>query len=700
MSEQMCRFCHNYVKIAYYCQECGTSCCSDCLHENKFEFLICQDCKSKNIEILDSEKKKICKDCGKENIVKVNQVLKSCPKCNSHQIINIYEKKEELEKKFLETIKDIRLFINPINEILNKLYKIRQKIYKARDPPIKCYQFPKMESDLLALFKLFIYVKNTVYEKINHHLHHLDQNKEYFFDIYSQPNSNLTIFEGLLENLLRNYNSIKEFITTNVKTFNESVVPFEKNLQFIDKINLYFTTYKKFLSLAENEKPVYAIYAKLVNGLNTQDKFKKNKGILFITNLDLSFVHKYGVGKKKQELIFKAPVQDLIRIKEKGKIFKKLYLEFEYGKYEFTFPPNAISRVIEYILLARTFDESTIIDNESTKKLQRIDIELNDLINFIDTSINSFISLKCQYNKGYEKFNNYNNFLTQKVNYQGSPILYKPNQNPPQNIYHPNLNLSQLWPNQQFLANIKNNIIPESLKIYPDFNYPPYIRTPVDQFPNDLNPLQHYLSSNQNINDFFIQDLHNPNRFQNYRPQRLNLYSNDISDYEQKNLLMRKLGQTQKFNYLPPDQANFINSPSINNISNPILDNHLNFHRDEPYFQDYRRNHLSDLFDPDNLLMENTYKSNKKIFKLDKEKRNRLFELDKEKYSLNETLKTLDAKFDQGVISEVDYFRTFKNLQKEIYLIEKKIESLREELEEIEAIKKNSRNFEKKRYFT
>jgi hypothetical protein len=75
-------------------------------------------------------------------------------------------------------------------------------------------------------------------------------------------------------------------------------------------------------------------------------------------------------------------------------------------------------------------------------------------------------------------------------------------------------------------------------------------------------------------------------------------------------------------------------------------------------------------------------------------------ELSKERYSLKETLKKLDAKFDQGIISEVDYFKTFKNLQKEIYLIEKKINTLQENLEEVEELKRSSRNFDNKRFYT
>jgi hypothetical protein len=106
------------------------------------------------------------------------------------------------------------------------------------------------------------------------------------------------------------------------------------------------------------------------------------------------------------------------------------------------------------------------------------------------------------------------------------------------------------------------------------------------------------------------------------------------------------------------------------------------------------------LFDSEYIPPNNSYRHKRKLFKLDKEKHKKMLELDKERYSLKETLKKLDTKFDQGIISEVDYFKTFKNLQKEIYLIEKKIQSLQDNLEEIEEIKRSSRNFDKKRFYS
>ncbi|MFW9876926.1 MAG: hypothetical protein ACFFG0_27855, partial [Candidatus Thorarchaeota archaeon] len=662
-----------YVQLTYYCEDCGANCCSDCLNEKKIDFYTCQECNSKNIEIFESDKKKRCKDCDNENIIKVNQLLKSCPKCGSHKIINIYEKKEELEKNFLELIKNTRLFINPLREALDKLFIIQQEVKKARDPPIRCYHFPKMESDLLALFKLFVYVQNTLFDKINAHFHQIILYKEYFFDIYTQPNSNIAIIEGIFDNLLRSHNSINDFVFSNIKTFKESISSFEDNLKFIEKIILYFSTYKKLIKLAEKEKPVYAIYAKLVNGLNTEDRFKKDKGILFITNLDLSFIHEYGVRKKKRVLTFKAPVRDLIRIKEKGKVFKKLYIEFEYGKYEFTLPSNALSRVIEYILLARTFDESTVYDSKSAIKLQRVDINLNELVNFIEESINSFFSLKCQYNKSSQKISSYNHIFPQNYNIQPNQIPFSMPQSRNHGVPFLDHNFGQNGINPQLMQN-------------PNNQYFPYYLSGDGQFPqgvyNHINSLNHYQEPNLNQSKFFPQNFINPNRFQNYNPQKINPNYMDFCDVEERDVLTRNLKQKEGFNQLYSNQVN----PEILN--------------DRYIFQDFNKNHLSELFDSNNTLIQPSYRHKRKLFKLDREKHEKMLELEKERYSLKATLKKLETKFDQGSISESDYFRTYRNLNKEIYIIDNKIQNLQQSLDELESLKQNSKNFDNKRFYT
>ncbi|MHA2181301.1 MAG: hypothetical protein ACXAAH_07745 [Promethearchaeota archaeon] len=672
MSEQICRFCQRYVKLAYYCEDCGVSCCSDCLHEKKVDFYTCQECNSKNIENSDSEKRKVCAECGKENIIKTHQLLKSCPKCGSHKIINIYEKKEDLEKEFLDLIKHSRQFINPLREILNKLVNLKQEIEEARNLPIRCYHFPKMESDLLALFKLFIYVQNTLFDKTQVLYKQMLLNQSYFFDIYTQPNTNITIIENLFDNLLRSYNSINEFVVKNVKTFKSSFKSFEDNLQFIEKISLYFSTYKNFLNLAGKEKPVYAIYAKLTNGLNTEGKIKKDKGILFITNLDLSFVHEHGVRKKKQTLTFKAPVRDLIRIKNKGKVFKKLYLEFEYGKYEFTLPPKSLSQIIEYILLARDFDSTAIYDSKSASNLQKIDIDLNPLIDFIEESINSFFSLKCQYNQNFENSNTVNRSSPQYTYGNPNPIQNIPPQNYQQGVLYQNPDIRPIGLNPPRLQNPSYQNSP--------YYQPVQVQNPqgVNNYINQSHPYQMPLPSESN---FFPQNIYNPNRFQNYNPQEINNNYKVLLSADERDFLTRNSPQTQ----------GLFSQPS-NNVNHDIFNN--------KQFQEFNKNHLSDLFDSSNSSPPQSYGYKRKLFKLDKEKQKKMLELEKERYSLKATLKKLEAKFDQGSISESDYFRTYRNLNKEIYLIDNKIQSLQQSLEELESIKQNSRNFDNKRFYT
>ncbi|MHA1436718.1 MAG: hypothetical protein ACTSPD_04015 [Promethearchaeota archaeon] len=668
---QSCRFCHRDVKLTYYCEECGASFCSECLHEETTDYYICQDCESKNIEILSSIGKKRCKQCGKENIIKISQHLRSCPKCHSHQIINIYEKKEELEQKFLELIKDTRSFVKPFSTVINKLYILRQKVKKARDPPIRCFHYPKMEAELLDLFKLIIYLKTTLLEKIDIHFRHFSLNKEYFFDIYAQPNSNIRIIEGILENLLRNYNSINEYISGNIKTLNKNIEKLQKNLIFIQKIHDLFFYHKRFLSLAEKEKPVYAIQAKLANGLNNQDVFKKNKGILFITNLDLSFIHEYGIFKKKKELIFKAPVEDLIKLRERGRIFKKLYLEFAYGKYEFSFPSNALSKVIDYILLARDFNESVIYDFNSAKKLHSFELDLTDLINFIEEGIISFFNIRCQFNRNtsynlhQNSFESRNSYM-QNCNFQNNQMSFASMSNYPQTQ------------EQELIVNNRIN------------NY--------QQYSNDRRDFQKWNSDYKNRN-YYSQNLFNPYRMQNYQPYKFNSskYDDLRQNFEERNILMKTLEKAQKFgNQIPSHIAdsdfNLYNHPSQED--NEIFPgNYVNQQTRNAFYQDYRKNHLSEAFNPVNNLINSKSEHKSK-------KHSKLLELKRDRYSLKQTLKKLDAKFDKGFITEVDYFRTFKNLQKEIYLIEKKIEQLTRAMKDEDSIRKTGINFDNKIYFT
>jgi len=623
--------------------------------------------------------KKHCKDCGSENLIQSSQLLRSCPKCHSKSIINIFEKKEELEKSFLNLIKNVRTFMDPLNDLLTTMYQLRQMIKNARAPPIKCFHFSNLEPDLLALFKLFVYAKENFHEKITVLFKNLSLNKEYFFDIYAQPNANVVIIEGILENLTINYESIKEYVSNNVKTISSSLEIIKKNLKFIDKITHYFETYKKFLNLAEDEKPIYSIYAKLANGLNTHDKYKKSKGVLFITNFDLSFIQFSGKLKKKKQTIFKAPVDDLIKIRILGKVFKKLYIEFPYGRYEFTLPPNSINKVLDYIVLARNFEETIKFDEEAAQKLDDFYIDLNEITAFVEETINSFFSLKCQYNSQYQKIENQ----------KGTQ-------------YFPNIPNHQLY---DFPPQIQNNPYQNSFNRNPyesskppmySRDYPPnFSMYQQESSPENLEDYNLYRNGNrgpphntQYDNRFIPQTIFNPQRIQNYESLRhpSSPYNAYNPNFDEKNVLMKKLEQANR------------TSPYDQREKYPSYDYEMgsNIYSDTRFYNDFSKNHLSELFDSQEF-PGNMGKMPKRYTKQVREKQKKMSELEKEKYGLDETLKALDTKFEQGVISEVDYFRTFKNLQKQVYAIDQKIESLGQEIEEE---KFNLREIEGKRYFT
>ena len=220
----------------------------------------------------------------------------------------------------------------------------------------------------------------------------------------------------------------------------------------------------------------------------------------------------------------------------------------------------------------------------------------------------------------------------------------------------------------------------------PNNQYPPYYPPTPVQSPqgviNYINPMNQYQGPNINQSKFFPQNFINPNRFQNYNPQNINPNYEEFIDVEERDVLARGLEQAQGFNPQYPNQIN----PNVLN--------------EKSTFQDFNNNHLSDLFNSNNSLTQQSYRHKRKLFKLDREKNEKMLELEKDRYSLKATLKKLETKFDQGSISESDYFRTYRNLNKEIYLIDNKIQNLQQSLEELESLKQNNRNFDNKRFYT
>jgi hypothetical protein len=190
--------------------------------------------------------------------------------------------------------------------------------------------------------------------------------------------------------------------------------------------------------------------------------------------------------------------------------------------------------------------------------------------------------------------------------------------------------------------------------------------------PQDRNPqMRRHINSNT-YNSNIRQ--HQPPDY--YGFERGNRWQNEI-DMEERNFLMKRLERVQKFDNQPSYHAFRNTNRWFNKAGLNRRDPHEFSPELEPSIPNLYDNHLSNLFVSRRKSNDRTFSSSRKdLHEFDRSKRKKMSELKQERYGLKETLKMLDDKFDKGNISEVDYFRTFKNLQKQIYSIESKVNSL------------------------
>ena len=300
---------------------------------------------------------------------------------------------------------------------------------------------------------------------------------------------------------------------------------------------------------------------------------------------------------------------------------------------------------MEYILLARAFQENDIYDNVSAKQLHEMDLDLSDLIRYIEESIHSFFSIKCQINQNIIKNKDDETYFNNSLNYP------------------------QYW-SQKGYNNYAMNSPAEDSSLYSDINS----QSPI---PEDHN---------------YYRNIYNPYMHQNFRPMDNHQYYGRFHDIDERNILMKRLEKAQKFDQHVPPATHGLRGDLFNERNN-----NRNFNPPPPFFHDnnnhsfndFHKNHLYGLFNHEEPSIDNILYDDDHLFEFDKKLYNKMIDLKKERFSLKETIKKLDAKFNEGIIEQAMYFKTFKNLQKEIYLIEKKIKSLTNKVKNDKSLRDN-----------
>jgi len=601
---QLCPSCQRSTHLNHYCESCQSSFCSDCIKEIQKELLICSNCGSEDIS-RNKEGILKCDKCFGQNTTKVYKNVKICPKCNSSLIVKVFDKKKQINDKYIQLIRNTRAFIVPFREVINNLSLLRNKLKKVREPPFRCYHFPSLEAELIVVYRLFLHVKREVYENIKREYNHIFMNKNYFVDISKQSNTNIPIIAGILENLNHEHKSLSVFIENNLKKISEKIQEIDAKIEFLEDIRKNFLKFNEIIEFTRDEKALYGLRCKMARGINPMNEYSNEKGTLLISNLYIYFIRENGLLKKRVEFIFKIPHEEFKRIEITGKVRKRLYMEFVYGKYFFAINSSKRNSVIDYIENARVFDENQKYDFESGKSLMLIKLDIKDLIDLIETNISYLLNLKCNQNLNY---------------LPGYQVNYEDNYNRPQQSHYP----QQTYPQPSRNLQNQNN-----------FNY------------NENNVLMRNLGDYQGSSNSQYPPNLPPNTYQNQNPASF------------------RPNHFQRNNY----NANLESRNSINpnELNYQFLNQRLEY-SNRPEYRESKKN---------------VYFNN----------RSRLLELEKEEFSLNQTLKLLDKKFQKSEISDVDYFRTYRTYQQELYVIQRKIQDIKQEITEEEALQKFSTEF-------
>jgi hypothetical protein len=326
-------------------------------------------------------------------------------------------------------------------------------------------------------------------------------------------------------------------------------------------------------------------------------------------------VNIHGILNKKESLIFKAPVDDLVKIEETGRLFKKLYIEFPYGDYEFSLSNSAISRVVEYILLARNFNETTTFDRLAAQKLHNMDIDFSKLNSFIEEGINSFFSLKCKIN-------------TEKK----EPSLF--DRTSSKRSRYPSFNRKPNSRNSHTL-NAENSSSQEVFSDYPDTR--------------EKTLLMKKLMKANGSRKFFTEVNKNASKYMDYDSVNQSP-SNSQKNNSSRNFSAQDFTENHISKYF--DTTNTQNQPQSHNNTTS------NNMRRAQYRQQIGRN---------NFKMSNAdIKNMKELYKM----------LQKKRYNILEALENLKSDFYSDKILKEDFFSIFKRIQQDLDSVNNQLETL------------------------
>ncbi len=385
-----CIFCKE-AEVAYYCEECRSSFCLRCAQEKNEEYSFCGSCGSKEIQQEKDKNSKIiqrCQECGSTHVRIGMKKWKLCPNCNSSMVKSILDKKTELNKAFSENVRDLIYGYELLQDFSRRLKETRKRLVFLRHRGYLHY--PQMEEKLIFLFQEIISIKKKVVSRAQQVFNVV---RAQLID-FSYPDNwnpyNFSQIQTAIDRIAADINEYKKYLKDLLAKPEEDL---EKVIRLVKLLNFHWKHFEEHREKVDSEigeKPVAAIPGVKYAGSSFLS-LDKCKGILLLTDKRLIFIREKGIRNKSYSKHFEFPLKAL-QFGIEGSIRKKVFFESLQGDIKFSASKNILEAIGKYTELAKNFGLNSIKDENQTKKLESLEITLDDLKKELNRKIRSIFA--------------------------------------------------------------------------------------------------------------------------------------------------------------------------------------------------------------------------------------------------------------------------------------------------------------------
>lgn len=722
---EVCPVCNENPNLQYICESCHEVFCEDCVDLHTEEQFICVSCGSKQISF-DKYDQPFCQECGNTELRSINKVIPTCRTCESTQVILIADKQKSLMDEYKTIITNSREFLVPIEKVMDKLHKSRNELFELRQEHPVCLHHPTLESDGLLLCKLYDNGKNRIYEQANRFFQEIQRNIHYINEIQVTHPSNLSYISEILVHFERERKKVSNLAKSEMEPLLTRLEPVEDKIAFMERMQALFNKFFPKLHLDPEERIVYGLNCKLSSGANSEQGFSNKNGTILITNQRIYFYHEQGLFKKQTVLLFSVKLDDLQAAEVKGKLKKKVSLQFLNSMYDFSLSKNKRELLVDWIERAKEFDVRNTLNDTQFKKFIKYRLTTKLFNEELENAIYNLVGYHGLRNSNQQTVNANSNIFNShmfRASHLSNPnvIPHTPDSFPrsSRNNFSNNYRRPNNIPQNSYSSNYSTRPI-QPTQNYPKSNPGSFSDNRMNHSGDFINPTNSQFGGYEN-RAFARSNLGHSTG--NYNHQAQNFQNNHQTYQTMQYPNSRNISPSHPYNNHGYPNSNpwstgesnpRFNYPSEQNLG----DNKSSFASDPPYgrnptqaktyfnrneaSQSYPRFNSGDQYQAPFPKPSNTMKSsplgtdfpdpNSPYSKpetmpssFNSEEMNIRAELERlrsDEYAFQNTIRKLEFQYDRGVISNQEFVRAYQDLQRELYIITNKISRLESFLKE------------------